>query len=186
VITHTRKEEIMREVISACAKNYHPGFYDASADDCIQETHIRMIKNPYDENGGASEETFIRNTARYAVLDYLRTIDHLSRGHRSEVIAGEAEDPQVPDMILEDSNDPIYLTDVGSDEYADPMYQLMLEDAINARHQRNERVNEMMRLHYLEGITLKAIGDMFGIGETRVWQLIDYNKRKWLKKLRSC
>ena len=165
----------------------------------------------FDAARGVSFETFVEHRIRGAMLDELRRMDHLPRRLRSRTadlqkakqkLSGKLGREASSDELAAEMN--IELDEVGGIEallephvslekiaqaaasedasIEDRMVRAQAAQALAAGFQElPERLQTVMGLHYLEGLTYREIAKMMEISEPRVCQL----HADGLKKLRS-
>ena len=107
---------------------------------------------------------------RGAMLDHLRALDWLPRGLRASVKRGESDAAVVS---IDDR------TGLGCDAFATSLP--MPSTVIEQREQRDrlaaaiaelpERTRRVLALYYVDELTLKEVGEVLGVTESRVCQL---------------
>lgn len=154
----------------------------------------------FDGSKGASFETFADHRIRGAMLDELRRIDHLPRRLRSRTddvqkskrkLSGELgreatldEVAQDLDMDLEEVSSVHNLLEphlpletalpflVQEDGIEDPMVRAQaVRTLTTALEKLPERLQILLQLHYVEGLTYREIGQVMSVSEPRVCQL---------------
>jgi RNA polymerase sigma factor for flagellar operon FliA len=154
----------------------------------------------YDGARGASFETFAEHRVRGAMLDELRRMDHLPRRLRNrtddlqkskrklsaelgrdatidEVAADlkiDVEEASGIETLLEphlplESALPFLVTEEGLD---DPVVRAdALRSLVAALEGLSDRLQTLLHLHYVEGLTYREIAQIFKVSEPRVCQL---------------
>lgn len=120
---------------------------------------------------------FAAKKIKFAVMDGLRQLDHLSRKHCLEVKADEAEEPSfctVESALVND--DPALAFEVDHSRRLES--KEFWEAVSNLLPERNA---EIVRLYFLEQKKLKEIGSVYGLSETRICEII----RKSIESLRE-
>lgn len=126
---------------------------------------------------------YARWRIRGAIRDYLRSVDHLSRGHRRCVTRAEEEAPITISIDRQEIDSELLpnMEDVLPNERAtrerlrhDARIELQ---AIYRRAGLKPRNAKVLRL-YMEGETMKAIGQLEGVNESRICQICSHSIRK--------
>jgi RNA polymerase sigma factor for flagellar operon FliA len=154
----------------------------------------------FDSTKGASFETFADHRVRGAMLDELRRIDHLPRRLRSRTddvqksrrkLSGELGREATLDEVAEDlkmdveevssvaslMEPPLPLETalpflVQEDGIEDPLVRAQaVRGLTTALEQLPERLQILLQLHYVEGLTYREIGQVMSVSEPRVCQL---------------
>lgn len=126
--------------------------------------------NRYDHSRAASFQAYAEIRIRGAILDYLRVMDWLPRSTRATVKAGTSDAAVVS------------VEDVRDDGFDTFVAALPLPSSAVERSERKERLaqairqlpprdRELLSLYYVEDLTLKQIGEVMKITESRVCQL---------------
>ncbi len=145
---------------------------NVALDDLVGAGSLGLIDavRRYDPARASSFAAYAELRIRGAILDHLRALDWLPRGVRASVKRGESESSVVS---VDDG------TGVGFDGFAttQPSPRSVVElrqrraslaAAIGALPARTRRV---LGLYYMDELTLREIGDVLGVTESRVCQL---------------
>jgi RNA polymerase sigma factor for flagellar operon FliA len=154
----------------------------------------------FDSTKGASFETFAEHRVRGAMLDELRRQDHLPRRLRNKTdemqktksklstkLGREATVEEVAEEMDTDLDevsgvhallephvplDSVMAQLVSDDNAEDPMVRKqVLQRLTKAIEKIPERLQLVLQLHYVEGLTYKEISGMLDVSEPRVCQL---------------
>jgi RNA polymerase sigma factor for flagellar operon FliA len=154
----------------------------------------------FDSTKGASFETFAEHRVRGAMLDELRRQDHLPRRLRNRTdemqkakaklstrLGREATVEEVAEELDADLDevsgvhallephvplDSVMASLVSEDSAEDPMLRKQtLQRLTKAIEKIPERLQLVLQLHYVEGLTYKEISGMLDVSEPRVCQL---------------
>lgn len=148
-------------------------------DDLVSEGMIGAIQavdrwNPHDD---VKLTTFAGHRIRGQMIDAARSYGHLSRDHYAAVKEGEEE------FFLASIDQPVSVNDRGGGETSladllpddedtiakmiDQMAIRTVIDQLPLKHQ------ELLTLYYYDGFTMKQIGAMRGVTESRICQLME-------------
>ncbi|KAA0257114.1 FliA/WhiG family RNA polymerase sigma factor [Deferribacter autotrophicus] len=182
--------------------------------------------NRYDKSKGVDFKAYAERRIKGAILDCLRSLDHLSRGMRSKVKDLEEKiaklstklgrKPTVEEMVkeynmeedevnkllelIENSDKTSLDTVVGDDENSSlvdfiksdiltPEENIEKRELINILAREIESLKEKERLvitlYYYEELTMKEIGEVLGISESRVCQIHNSVVDKLKRRLRK-
>lgn len=143
--------------------------YLGEFDDLLSESYIGLIKavDSWKPDSGAALRTWINHKTWNAMLDYLRELDCLKRGHRKQV--GSAFQPTEGDDIfplIEDAAPTPEMRTIQSE-----LVRLALDP-----ERSSPRQAWLLQKHFLEEITQEELGAQMGIVPSRVSQLISSAK----------
>lgn len=154
----------------------------------------------FDHSKGASFETFAEHRVRGAMLDELRRMDHLPRRLRNRTddmqkaqrkLATElGREPTVEEIAVEMKTDldevsgvhallepPVPLESViatlaNEETLEDPLVRKQVTQRLAAAIEKiPERLQLVLQLHYVEGLTYREIAGMLDVSEPRICQL---------------
>lgn len=148
------------------------------ASDLISSAWVRLIGDlpKFDPDKGEFVG-WLNSRASLAMLDHLRSIDHISRAHRRQIDSmikeqdPKAEPIKAPSQLsaigLEDGYDP---PDPESDftRHADSRILLL---ALLRKAKLGRRNSYILRLRYLQGKTAVQLAAKFGVSESRIVQV---------------
>lgn len=135
----------------------------------------------YDPSRGASKTTYLSIRARGAMLDELRKVDPLSKGHRRRIREGLEEDVvsmsinQVRGnhIVNNDSNDDFefdFWSDATCDTVFDEVLEMELKELCTQHLSDNRQITQLR----MKGVlTQLQIGKMLGMSESRVSQIFN-------------
>lgn len=169
-------DQHMRMAHTVLAKR---GFYASTVvdyDDHVGACLLGLAKafKRYDPTRGAAFESYAYRRMIGEHQDYLRTMDHLTRGARDDVRNGHAVDPGPPVVLPGTWNPPDMVNDQERVELRDA-----LEHAADGVLTAKEATT--VRLTGLHGWTLTDVGVLLDVSESRVCQL----RRSAWEKLRT-
>jgi len=145
----------------------------ARYEDLLQYGSLGLIaaSRHYNPATGVPFHKYCRHRIHGAILDGLRAVDEMSRAQRKKrrnaepalcsVIPCQRPDVFEPDRLPSQDPDPEHLA-FRTQRYA------ALSSACALLHPRDQ---DIIRLYYLEGRTMKEIGAIIGVNESRVSQL---------------
>jgi RNA polymerase sigma factor for flagellar operon FliA len=154
----------------------------------------------FDSSKGASFETFAEHRVRGAMLDELRRQDHLPRRLRNrtdemqkakKALSGKLGREPTVEEVAEEMNvdldevsgvhallephvplDSVMASLVAEDSVEDPMMRKQTAQRLaSAIEKIPERLQLVLQLHYVEGLTYKEIAGMLDVSEPRICQL---------------
>ena len=127
-------------------------------DDLLGPASLGLVQAAlrYDATRGLTFRTFASHRIRGAVLDYLRSIDHLTRGQRKAVKQSGAPEP---------------MWGVSTSAPETQFAGALASEAWRAVATLCLRDQEIITLYYREQLTMREIGDRLRINESRVSQL---------------
>ena len=172
-----RIESALPLVRSIARKLYNTLPNLVSVPDLIQEGMVGLIEAAprYDESHGASFATYVAKRVRGAMLDSLRRDDWVPRSMRTKAKKDGTEHELRMVIGFDDDlcNDDAPLD--GSAEaglHSDPVVALtdseLSDELLSMLDRRSQR---LMRLYYLERLTMREIGVLLGVSESRISQL---------------
>jgi RNA polymerase sigma factor for flagellar operon FliA len=165
----------MRMAHTVLAKRRYYRHTTIDYDDHVGACLLGLAKafKSYDPSRGAAFESYAYRRMVGEHLDYLRTMDHLTRSGRADVRDGLAVDPGPP-VVLPGTWDP--------PELVDDHGLVELRDALDrAEHVLTAKEATAMRLCEVHGWTMADVGVLLDVSESRVCQL----KRQARDKLRA-
>jgi RNA polymerase sigma-70 factor (ECF subfamily) len=143
-----------REAFNELISKYHPNVYkflikisndENIAEDLTQETFIKIIRNieKFDVHGSAKFSTYIITIAKNLYIDYLRK-----------------ERKLLPDTCLDES----YIIGNAGESIEEVVTdKIYSEEIIASMEKLTEEQKLAIRMKYIEGLTLKEIGDALGL-----------------------
>jgi RNA polymerase sigma factor for flagellar operon FliA len=159
-------------------------------DDLVQVGMIALHESlgRFVDDGRASFETYASMRVRGAMIDELRRADPLDRRHRQEDRANgiASRVVSIDDLGAEDVD---VLERLPADDSFDPARRLQdrrkLEALVAAVGKLPERDQNIMRMHYEHDATLREIGVVMGMSESRVCQVLSDIARLLRLRLRD-
>lgn len=143
-----------------------------SADDLVSAGTLGLMDalTRYDTGRAASFAPYAEIRIRGAILDHLRAMDWLPRSARATVKAGDSDAAIVSvEDVREDGFDTFATTlPLPSSAIERAERKEQLARAIGRLSQRDR---EILALYYVEDLTLKQIGEVLNVTESRVCQL---------------
>ena len=132
----------------------------------------------FDPKRGVPFEAYATVRIRGAILDELRSVDHLGRADRRREREASASDPTSVALVA-------YAATLSLDLLLEDGHPLAVEDELGAQHDDDElraRVNsalgllsprqrELLARYYGESLSLREAGERMGISEARACQL---------------
>lgn len=143
-------------------------------DDLIQSGFLGLIDaiDKFDPKRDVSFLSYSSHRIKGSMLDYLRSMDYLSRNHREKVKAGTMSEITFVNLdsndIQDDQNEPC---DVVGKRMLRELLQTKIED-LNCRDQF------IMYLYFYEGFSLLEVGDVLGLCESRISQFLSASIRE--------
>lgn len=179
----------VKAIASKFPKSYSGSF---TRDDLCSAGYMGLLSaiSSYDAARGMSLNSYIRSKVRWAMQDELRNLDFLSRGERQTIrerAMAELELLGLEESELESrANDAVQRREVRFEslDQIDPEKEGYAEEKISTqvdpfktiedrelieilRRPLPHQMNEVIRMHYIDGLTLKQVGELLGISEPR-------------------
>ncbi len=139
-------------------------------------------------DAGASLSTFADRHVRGAILDYLRSLDDLTRDHRRKLVAEGAELPETISLDVEVRSKNwqtvpllgLFADDGGAGRQAALEARIDVEELMR-RANLSPRTEAIIREHFLGERLMREVASRWGINESRVSQIC----KDGLAKLRN-
>jgi RNA polymerase sigma factor (sigma-70 family) len=149
-----------------------PASFAIGVDDAIGEGLVGLCKAAHSYDGRGRFLGYANGRIVGEVLDAARRADHVSRVRRDRIKSGDAENVPPPvhlEQLLADHEGLDLHSVIAEPDDEDIALRLTLDEALDSIEGRN---GAMLRLWLRQGMPMRAIGEMFGISESRVSQVI--------------